>query len=99
MLRSLEPVILGEDPRDINRLFRKLQRAASDISLALYLTAPPDLDLTADLTEMPPDSTQVAEILPLLREFSAAVDLHGIWLTAHHSYDEEIDQLHNPLTQ
>lgn len=29
MLRSLEPVILGEDPRDINRLFRKLQRAAS----------------------------------------------------------------------
>jgi len=69
------------------------------ISLALYLTAPPELDLTADVTEMPPDSTQVAEILPLLREFSAAVDLHGIWLTAHHSYDEEIDQLHNPLTQ
>ncbi|MGA8024176.1 MAG: hypothetical protein WA361_18525 [Candidatus Acidiferrales bacterium] len=29
MLRSLEPVILGEDPRDIHRLFRKLQRAAS----------------------------------------------------------------------
>jgi L-alanine-DL-glutamate epimerase-like enolase superfamily enzyme len=29
MLRSLEPVILGEDPRDVNRLFRKLQRAAS----------------------------------------------------------------------
>jgi tetratricopeptide (TPR) repeat protein len=69
------------------------------ISLALYLTAPPDLDLTADLTEMPPDSTQVAEVLPLLREFSAAVDLHGIWLTAHHSYDEEIDQLHDSLTQ
>jgi len=29
ILRSLEPVILGEDPRDINRLFRKLQRATS----------------------------------------------------------------------
>ncbi|MFZ3332327.1 MAG: mandelate racemase/muconate lactonizing enzyme family protein [Candidatus Acidiferrales bacterium] len=29
MLRSLEPVILGEDPRDIHRLFRKLQRAVS----------------------------------------------------------------------
>ncbi|MFZ0523592.1 MAG: mandelate racemase/muconate lactonizing enzyme family protein [Candidatus Acidiferrales bacterium] len=29
MLRSLEPVILGEDPRDTHRLFRKLQRAAS----------------------------------------------------------------------
>jgi L-alanine-DL-glutamate epimerase-like enolase superfamily enzyme len=29
ILRSLEPVILGEDPRDVHRLFRKLQLAAS----------------------------------------------------------------------
>jgi L-alanine-DL-glutamate epimerase-like enolase superfamily enzyme len=29
ILRSLEPVIQGEDPRDINRLFRKLQLAVS----------------------------------------------------------------------
>jgi hypothetical protein len=29
---------------------------------------------------MPPDSTQVAEIVPILRAFAAAVDLHGIWL-------------------
>ena len=34
------------------------------ISLALYLTPPPELEVTADLTEMPPDSTQVVEILP-----------------------------------
>ena len=29
ILRSLEPVLLGEDPRDVNRLFRKLQLATS----------------------------------------------------------------------
>jgi L-alanine-DL-glutamate epimerase-like enolase superfamily enzyme len=29
ILRALEPVILGEDPRDINRVFRKLQLATS----------------------------------------------------------------------
>lgn len=29
MLRELEPVIQGQDPRDIHRLFRKLQMAAS----------------------------------------------------------------------
>jgi L-alanine-DL-glutamate epimerase-like enolase superfamily enzyme len=29
ILRSLEPLLLGEDPRDINRLFRKLQMATS----------------------------------------------------------------------
>ena len=55
--------------------------------------------LTADLTEMPPDSTQVAEIVPILRDFAAAVDLHGIWLTAHHTYDDETDKLHDPLSQ
>ena len=48
---------------------------------------------------MPPDSTQVVEILPMLREFAAAVDLHGIWLTTHHAYDDEIDKLHDPLSQ
>lgn len=69
------------------------------ISLALYLTPPPELELTADLTEMPPDSTQVAEIVPLLRSFAAAVDLHGIWLASHRSYDDEIDTLHDTLSQ
>ena len=69
------------------------------ISLALYLNSPPELELTADLTEMPPDSTQVAEILPILRAFVAAVDLHGIWLAMHRSYDDEAAQLHDPLTQ
>ncbi len=69
------------------------------ISLALYLTPPPELEVTADLTEMPPDSTQVVEILPALRAFAAALDLHGIWLTSHHVYDEEIDQLHDPISQ
>ena len=69
------------------------------ISLALYLTPPPELETTADLTEMPPDSTQVVEIVPLLRDFAEAVDLHGIWLAAHHTYDEETDKLHDPLSK
>jgi tetratricopeptide (TPR) repeat protein len=69
------------------------------ISLALYLTPPPELEVTADLTEMPPDSTQVVEVLPALRAFVAAVDLHGIWLTSHHAYDEEIDKLHDPISK
>jgi hypothetical protein len=69
------------------------------ISLALYLTPPPELELTADLTEMPPDSTQVAEIVPLLRSFAAAVDLNGIWLASHRNYDDEIEALHDTLSQ
>ena len=69
------------------------------ISLSLYLTPPPELEVTVDLTEMPPDSTQVVEVLPALRAFAAAVDLRGIWLTSHHLYDEEIDKLHDPISK
>jgi tetratricopeptide (TPR) repeat protein len=72
---------------------------AQYISLSLYLTPPPELETTADLTEMPPDATQVAEVVPRLREFADAVDLHGIWLTVHHTYDEAANALHDPLSQ
>jgi hypothetical protein len=69
------------------------------ISLALYLTPPPELETSAELAEMPPDSTQVVEIVPLLKDFVAAVDLHGIWLAAHRTYDAEADRLHDPLSK
>ncbi len=69
------------------------------ISLALYLSPPPDLETTVELTEMPPDATQVVEMVPLLKAFSAAVDLHGIWLTLRRSYDDEIARIHDPLSQ
>jgi tetratricopeptide (TPR) repeat protein len=69
------------------------------ISLALYLTPPPELETSVELTELPPDSTQVAEIAPLVRDFAESVDLHGIWLATHHTYDEETDRLHDPLSK
>ena len=65
---------------------------AQYISLALYLTPPPALETSVELTEMPPDSTQVVELVPLLKAFASAVDLHGTWLTIHRLYDDEIDQ-------
>ncbi|HET7105007.1 MAG TPA: hypothetical protein VFI20_13035, partial [Terracidiphilus sp.] len=69
------------------------------ISLSLYLSQPPALETTVQLTQMPPDSTQVVEILPLLRAFAQAVDLHGIWLAVHHTYDEALNRLHDPLSE
>ncbi len=71
---------------------------AQYISLALYLTPPPALETSVELTEMPPDSTQVIEVVPLLRDFAAAVDLDGIWLAVHKTYDAEADKIHDPLT-
>jgi tetratricopeptide (TPR) repeat protein len=72
---------------------------AQYISLSLYLTPPPEMETTADLTEMPPDATSVAEIVPLLKAFVDAVDLHGIWLTVHRTYDEAANELHDPLSR
>jgi tetratricopeptide (TPR) repeat protein len=69
------------------------------ISLALYLTPPPEMETSDELTEMPPDSTQVVEIVPLLKDFVAAVDLHGIWLAVHSIYDKETDRLHDSLSK
>ena len=69
------------------------------ISLALYLTPPPEIETSVSLPQMPPDSTQVVEIVPLLKDFAAAVDLHGIWLTVHSIYDQAAAQLHDPLSK
>jgi tetratricopeptide (TPR) repeat protein len=82
-----------------HRMTGTIKDVSQYISLALYLTPPPALETSVELPQMPPDSTQVIEILPLLRDFATAVDLHGIWLTSRHIYDEDINHLHDAMTQ
>ncbi|HEX3892055.1 MAG TPA: hypothetical protein VHW46_05745 [Terracidiphilus sp.] len=82
-----------------HRMTGSVKDVSQYISLALYLSPPPQLETSVDLPEMPPDATQVVEIVPLLRDFAAAVDLHGTWLGVHHIYDEETDRLHDPLSK
>ena len=45
------------------------------------------------------DATQVVEVVPALKAFAAAVDLHGIWLTVHMTYDQEAAKVHDSLSQ
>ena len=82
-----------------HRLANSGRDLAQYISLALYITPPPALAPSVELTDMPPDSTQVVEILPLLRAFVHATDLHAIWAANHGAYEEEIAKLHDPLTR
>jgi tetratricopeptide (TPR) repeat protein len=72
---------------------------AQYISLALYLTPPPELTPTVDETELPADSTQVVNILPLLRTFSQDVHLHAIWIKHRPEYEELVNKIHDPLTK
>jgi tetratricopeptide (TPR) repeat protein len=72
---------------------------AQYISLALYLSPPPELTPVVDETELPPDSTQVVNILPLLRTFADDVHLNAIWVAHRPEYEDLTARVHGPLTK
>jgi hypothetical protein len=72
---------------------------AQYISLSLYLTPPPELTPTADETELPPDSTQIVNILPLLRTFAEDVHLEALWVEHRPEYEDLVQRVHDPLTK
>lgn len=72
---------------------------AQYISLALYLSQPPELSPTVDETQLPPDSTQVVNVLPLLRKFATDINLHTIWIEHRPQYEALLKIVHDPLTR
>jgi tetratricopeptide (TPR) repeat protein len=72
---------------------------AQYVSLAMYLSPPPELTPTVAETDLPPDSTQVVNILPLLRTFSEQVHLNAIWFKYRPDYAALVDLVHDPLTR
>jgi tetratricopeptide (TPR) repeat protein len=72
---------------------------AQYISLSLYLSPPPELTPTVDETELPPDSTQVVNILPRLRTFAEDIHLNAIWAAHRPDYEELTSLVHGPLTK
>jgi tetratricopeptide (TPR) repeat protein len=72
---------------------------AQYISLSLYLNPPPQLTPSVEETDLPPDSTQVVNILPHLRDFADDTNLHAIWIAHRSEYEELVNQVHTPLTK
>jgi tetratricopeptide (TPR) repeat protein len=72
---------------------------AQYVSLALYLMPPPALTTSVDITELPPDSAQVVEILPLVRIFAEAVRLNALWVEHRPEYESFVTRIHDPLTK
>lgn len=72
---------------------------AQYVSLALYLGPPPLLTPTVDETELPPESTQVAGVLPLVRTFAEAVRLDALWVEHRPEYEAFVDRIHDPMTK
>lgn len=69
---------------------------AQYISLSLFLS--PDLALTSEESDLPPDSTQVLGLLPMLRTFAQEVPLHPLWIKYRPEYDGLVERVHDPLT-
>lgn len=69
------------------------------VSLALFTTQPPELTISVSEAEMPPDSLQVVNVLPLLRTFAESIQLHVIWIKHRPDYEAAVAHLHDPLTK
>ena len=67
------------------------------VSLALYLSPPPELTPNVDETEMPPQAAQVVNVLPLLRAFSEATQLHLLWVRHRPEYEALAQRVHDPM--
>jgi tetratricopeptide (TPR) repeat protein len=75
------------------------QNLAQYISLSLYLNPPPQLTPSVGENELPPDSTQIVNVLPLLRSFAEDVNLHAIWIAHRSEYEELTRLVHDPMTK
>ena len=69
------------------------------VSLALYLSPPPELTPNVDLTDLPPQAAAVVNVLPLLRTFADEIHLHFIWLQHRADYEALTARVHDPMTQ
>jgi len=69
------------------------------VSLALYLSPPPELTPNVSELDLPPQAAAVVNVLPLLRTFADAVDLHFIWVEHRAEYETLLRRVHDPMTQ
>jgi hypothetical protein len=83
---------------DQHKLEDPAQNVAQYVSLALYLTPPPQLTPSVDEQDLPPDANGVLLMLPLVRKFAQDIDLHVIWLENRAAYDAIVEKLHGPLS-
>ena len=69
------------------------------VSLALYLSPPPELSPNVSELDLPPQAAAVVNVLPLLRTFIDAINLHLIWVQHRADYEMLLRRVHDPMTQ
>lgn len=69
------------------------------VSLALYLSPPPELTPNVDETQLPPQAAQVVNVLPLLRGFAEATQMHLLWVRHRPAYEALATRVHAPMEE
>ncbi len=82
-----------------HRLADSSQDLEQYVALSLYLSQPPELAPTVNEGDMPPYAADVLNILPLMRRFAEAANMHALWVKRRPEYDALVNQLHAPLTR
>lgn len=80
-----------------HKLSDPTRNLAQYVSLAVYLT--PTLEPSASEVDMPPDANNVVNILPQLRAFVDATQLHTIFIKHRPEYEALTERIHEPLTR
>lgn len=69
------------------------------ISLALFLTPPPELTTNVVASDLPPDAATLVGLAAPLRNFSQAVNLHIIWVLNHPAYEALANKARTAMNQ
>lgn len=69
------------------------------VSLALYLSPPPELTPNVQEDQLPPQAAAVVNVLPLLRTFADATQLHILFVRHRPEYEALVARVHEPMTQ
>jgi hypothetical protein len=72
---------------------------AAYISLALFLTPPPELTTNVGASDLPPDAATLVGLAAPLRNFSEAVGLHVIWVLNHPAYEALANRVRTAMNQ
>ena len=75
------------------------QNLAQYISLALFLSPPPELQLSVSEGDLSPDAGQVVGVLPLLQDFAQKAGLHNIFVRHRAEYEAVAEQVHDAMTR
>ena len=69
------------------------------VSLALFLTPPPELAMRVKEADLPPDASALIGMVPLLQKFYTVAGIHNLWERHREAYAALSDVYHEPLSK